>query len=145
LSSTCQLAVGVEVSIKDATRGALDLKSVGVGEVRPVSRCKPLRVARASRPGGTASARLGGRNTARAESSAVTGDKDKRDLAGGKRFGDRIYLLAVEVDVEKGDIQRLPLGHLHCPVETSDRPDNLEVKLGKHLLQEERNHDFILD
>lgn len=76
---------------------------------------------------------------------AVARGKDKRNVAGSQRIGDRIALFAIDIYIQNGNVDGLALGHLDRLFEVRDRAHNKVSEVNEHVLEQQPDQAFVLD
>src|SRR5262249_25841063 len=74
---------------------------------------------------------------------AVAGGKRERHAAFLQQVGHRIHSIAVEVDVEDGQVEVRLARQRHGLVEAAGRGGDAVTEVGQHVLQEHANHDLV--
>ena len=76
---------------------------------------------------------------------AIAGDEHEGQAALGQNFGDRINLLAVEIDVEHGGVE-IAFGREVARLgDGTDRRGDLIAEVGEHIFQQHADQIFVFD
>ncbi len=76
---------------------------------------------------------------------AIAGDEDERQAALDQNIRHRKNLLAVEIDVENGDVEIALGGEVAGLGDGADRCADGKAEIGQHVLQQHADQIFILD